>query len=93
MAIFKKQNLKVRDDERTKAAELTLRQSIYPLALVTILFFLWVCHLYSMRHLISEFVPGLLVWTSRHFEQALSKHSRYYKSKVIRPSSGILRVR
>jgi len=42
MAIFKQQTLKVRDDEKTKAAELTLRQSIYPLALVTILFFLWV---------------------------------------------------
>jgi FHS family L-fucose permease-like MFS transporter len=43
MAIFKKNPLKVSDKERTKAAELTLKQSIYPLALVTILFFLWVC--------------------------------------------------
>lgn len=43
MAIFKKRSLKVRDDEKTNAAELTLRQSIYPICLVTILFFLWVC--------------------------------------------------
>lgn len=42
MAIFKRQKLKNRDNERTSAAELTLRQSIYPLCLVTILFFLWV---------------------------------------------------
>lgn len=41
MAIFKKQTLKTKN-ERTKAAELTLRQSIYPLMLVTVLFFLWV---------------------------------------------------
>ena len=51
MAIFKKQSLKVSDKARTNAAELTLRQSIYPLALVTILFFLWVC---------SFLVPGVL---------------------------------
>jgi len=44
MAIFtiKKHSLRTRDDQRTKASELTLRQSIYPLCLVTILFFLWV---------------------------------------------------
>ena len=41
MAIFKKQSLKAKN-EKTNAAELTLRQSIYPLALVTVLFFLWV---------------------------------------------------
>ena len=39
---FMKRTLKVSDDEKTTAAELTLRQSIYPLCLVTILFFLWV---------------------------------------------------
>ncbi len=41
MAIFKKQSLKT-ENKKTRAAELTLRQSIYPLALVTVLFFLWV---------------------------------------------------
>ena len=39
---LKKNSLKNRDDQRTNAAELTLRQSIYPIILVTILFFLWV---------------------------------------------------
>jgi len=42
MAIFKRHSLKVSDKEKTRAAELTLRESIYPLCLVTILFFLWV---------------------------------------------------
>jgi hypothetical protein len=46
MGFFKKSALRHRDDKRTRAAELTLRESIYPLCLVTILFFLWVsCHL------------------------------------------------
>lgn len=35
--------LKTRDDKVTNASDLTLRQSLLPLALVTILFFLWVC--------------------------------------------------
>jgi hypothetical protein len=39
---LKKNALKNRDDQRTNAAELTLRQSIFPIVLVTILFFLWV---------------------------------------------------
>ena len=44
MAIFtfKKHSLKTRDDKRTPASALTLKQSVYPLCLVTILFFLWV---------------------------------------------------
>jgi FHS family L-fucose permease-like MFS transporter len=42
MSFFKKNRLRNRDDKRTRAAELTLRESIYPLCLVTILFFLWV---------------------------------------------------
>lgn len=42
MGFFKKPTLRTRDDKRTRAAELTLRESIYPLCLVTILFFLWV---------------------------------------------------
>jgi FHS family L-fucose permease-like MFS transporter len=42
MTFLIKRSLKVSDDEKTTAAELTVRQSIYPLSLVTILFFLWV---------------------------------------------------
>lgn len=38
---IKSRSLKVKDNKRTKAAELTLRESIYPIALVTVLFFLW----------------------------------------------------
>ena len=43
---LKKNSLKNRDDQRTNAAELTLRQSIYPIVLVTILFFLWVSDIF-----------------------------------------------
>ena len=42
MAIFKRMNLKQGNTARTNASQLTLRQSIYPLCLVTVLFFLWV---------------------------------------------------
>jgi hypothetical protein len=46
MGFLKKSALRHRDDKRTRAAELTLRESIYPLCLVTILFFLWASRLY-----------------------------------------------
>jgi len=59
MAIFKRQSLKTRDDERTHAADLTLRESLYPLCLVTILFFLW------------GFSYGLLDTLNKHFQNTL----------------------
>ncbi|KAK0123955.1 hypothetical protein ONS95_008943 [Cadophora gregata] len=59
MAIFKKNSLKTRDDQKTNAAELTLRQSIYPICLVTILFFLW------------GFSYGLLDTLNKHFQNTL----------------------
>lgn len=42
MGLLQKYSLKTDDTKRTKAAELTLKQSLYPIILVTILFFLWV---------------------------------------------------
>ncbi|KAF2684543.1 MFS general substrate transporter [Lentithecium fluviatile CBS 122367] len=59
MGFFKKPTLKVSDDKRTKAAELTLRESIYPLCLVTILFFLW------------GFSYGLIDTLNKHFQETL----------------------
>lgn len=38
---FHKRSLRQKDDVRTNAAELTLKESIFPIFLVTILFFLW----------------------------------------------------
>ena len=38
----KRSALKTRNDQVTVAAKLTLRQSLWPLTIVTILFFLWV---------------------------------------------------
>ena len=42
MAVFKRMALKQGNATRTNAAELTLRASLYPIMLVTVLFFLWV---------------------------------------------------
>lgn len=47
------------DNQRTKAAELTLRESLYPISLVTILFFLW------------GFSYGLLDTLNKHFQNTL----------------------
>ncbi|KAF2188701.1 MFS general substrate transporter [Zopfia rhizophila CBS 207.26] len=59
MKIFKKNSLKISDNKRTRAAELTLRESIYPICLVTILFFLW------------GFSYGLLDTLNKHFQETL----------------------
>jgi FHS family L-fucose permease-like MFS transporter len=65
-SFWKRRSLRVRDDTRTKAAELTLRQSIYPISLVTILFFLW------------GFSYGLLDTLNKHFQNTL--HITYSRS-------------
>ncbi|RYP85176.1 hypothetical protein DL770_005090 [Monosporascus sp. CRB-9-2] len=56
---FKRRSLRAPDDKRTKAAELTLRESLYPICLVTLLFFLW------------GFSYGLLDTLNKHFQNAL----------------------
>jgi FHS family L-fucose permease-like MFS transporter len=56
MGFLKRPKLRSRDDQRTRAAELTLRESIYPLCLVTILFFLW------------GFSYGLIDTLNKHFQ-------------------------
>ena len=55
----KARGLKADDQKRTTAAELTLRESIYPICLVTVLFFLW------------GFSYGLLDTLNRHFQGLL----------------------
>lgn len=60
MKKFKKRSLRTDDGKRTRAAELTLRESIYPLVLVTLLFFLW------------GFSYGLLDTLNKHFQDYLS---------------------
>ncbi|KAI7166450.1 MFS general substrate transporter [Hortaea werneckii] len=59
MAIFKRMNLKQGNTARTNASQLTLRQSLYPICLVTILFFLW------------GFSYGLLDTLNKHFQTIL----------------------
>jgi hypothetical protein len=83
--------LRNRDDKRTRAAELTLRQSIYPLMLVTILFFLWVCLISTQyAYLYSYLTTGLLVRPHRHTQQALSGSARYHAVPLVRSTSCIL---
>ncbi|KAI1652031.1 MFS general substrate transporter [Daldinia loculata] len=55
----KRRSFRARDDKRTKAAELTLRESLYPICLVTVLFFLW------------GFSYGLLDTLNKHFQNTL----------------------
>lgn len=95
MAIFtiKKHSLRTRDDQRTKASELTLRQSIYPLCLVTILFFLWVRwnsrrSYHSLRGIYSSFA-GFLLRSARYLEQTLPEHAWYLESPIKWTASGI----
>ncbi len=56
---LKKRGVIVPDNKTTKAAELTLRESLYPICLVTILFFLW------------GFSYGLLDTLNKHFQNTL----------------------
>lgn len=55
----KRRGLITSDHKTTRAAELTLRESIYPICLVTILFFLW------------GFSYGLLDTLNKHFQNIL----------------------
>ncbi|KAF4449495.1 hypothetical protein F53441_7230 [Fusarium austroafricanum] len=58
-AFFQKRSLKVSDKSVTKAADLNLRDSIWPISLVTVLFFLW------------GFSYGLLDTLNKHFQVTL----------------------
>merc|ERR1712000_22833 len=57
---FKKRSLRQPDGAVTRAAELTLRESILPICLVTVLFFLW------------GFSYGLLDTLNKHFQNVLN---------------------
>lgn len=57
--IFRKRTLRVRDDAVTHASELTVRESLVPICLVTILYFLW------------GFAYGLLDTLNKHFQNTL----------------------
>lgn len=59
----KQRSLRAKDDKRTNAAELTLRESIYPICLVTILFFLWGFS-YGLLDTLNKYVWPNLTFTS-----------------------------
>lgn len=89
MGFFKKPTLRTRDDQRTSAAELTLRASILPLCLVTILFFLWVRHIPYQTTSLTR--PGLLIRPHRHAEQALPSRAQHHARTLLRTASSLLR--
>lgn len=59
-SFWKGRSLRTSDKKRTKAAELTLKESLFPICLVTILFFLW------------GFSYGLLDTLNKHFQNTLN---------------------
>lgn len=58
-SLWKDRSLRVSDKKRTRAAELTLKESLFPICLVTSLFFLW------------GFSYGLLDTLNKHFQNTL----------------------
>lgn len=84
--------LRNRDDKRTRAAELTLRESIYPLMLVTILFFLWVGLISPVPPLANSHpIAGLLIRSHRHSQQALPGPAGHHAIPLVWSSSSIFR--
>ena len=82
---IKKRPLKARDNNSTNAAELTLKQSIFPIVLVTILFFLWgfsygkrdcrnhnVFFFFMFKILTCFAKKGLLDTLNKHFQEVLN---------------------
>ncbi|KAK7434458.1 glucose/galactose transporter [Colletotrichum acutatum] len=77
---FHKRSLRQKDNVRTNAAELTLKESLFPIVLVTILFFLWgFSYGMSQQHnkLMSGYIyadvssSGLLDTLNKHFQDTL----------------------
>lgn len=58
-SFWRDRSLRTSDKKRTKAAELTLKESLYPICLITVLFFLW------------GFSYGLLDTLNKHFQNTL----------------------
>jgi FHS family L-fucose permease-like MFS transporter len=88
--------LRVDNRKTTSAASLTLRQSLWPLSLVTILFFLWVGLNYprtrtqetKLNHIL-----GLRIRPPRYAQQALSKHVTHRPNTLCWPPGCVFWVR
>lgn len=91
MGFLKRPKLRSRDDQRTRAAELTLRESIYPLCLVTILFFLWVSRTVAVAVVRPiDHSSGLLLRPHRHAEQAFPSHAWHHALPLVWAAGSIL---
>lgn len=93
----RRRSLRARDGERTKAAELTIRESLYPIILVTILFFLWGFS-YGLLDTLNKYVRlqaprrQLHELTNTGKPQTLPKYPRHHQIQVIGAASRLLRV-
>jgi len=86
---LKRRGIKTSDHATTKAAELTLRESVFPICLVTILFFLWgLSYVSSSSLVIEEFLgvigAGLTVMAGppRHPKQAFPRYVGHYQVSI-----------
>lgn len=76
-----RQRKSVSDKAVTGASQITTRQSIIPVTLVTVLFFLWVCLVINIAELVLlmlTFSPGLRLWTARCLELALPGRAQHH---------------
>lgn len=80
--------------QTTSAATLTLRQSLWPLTLVTMLFFLWVrTHSTQVHsHPLTNTLLGLCLRASGYTEQTLPEYPAYRSRPLSRSSSRVLWV-
>lgn len=87
--------LRVDNRATTSAATLTLRQSLWPLTLVTTLFFLWVCCCIwsTERVLLLRLQLGLCVWFTGHPQLPFPENPTYRPRSFSWSSSSLLRVR
>jgi hypothetical protein len=86
--------LKVDNRKTTSAATLTLRQSLWPLTLVTLLFFLWVMpkSSYSICRYHTLTPTGFRIRSTRYPKQTLPEYPPYRPRPVIRSPSRVLWV-
>ena len=76
-----------------KPPQLSMREALLPVCLVTLLFFLWVssaAHKCNLKHMLTSW-PGTCVRPPRHPQQALPDPPRHITSTVVRSPSGLFR--
>lgn len=79
---FERHSLRV-GDRITNAADLTVRETIFPLLLVTILYFLWGLAYVNAEALFFTSFPQRLLGFVGYAQQALSDHFGHHSNKIV----------